>query len=132
METTGILGIVSLVINLLLSGELVVSMVTLKSLKKKAEEEAESAELGNINTAVETWKKIVDSLQEQIDRLLEQRASDAAKIESLSEQVKQQNATIEELKEQVASMEMKVKSVSRLEKTIARYEKLMDAAGIEY
>ena len=132
METTGILGIVSLVINLLLSGELVVSMVTLKSLKKKAEEEAESAELGNIDTAVETWKKIVDSLQEQIDRLLEQRASDAAKMESLSEQVKQQNATIEELKEQVASMEMKVKSVNRLEKTIARYEKLMDANGIEY
>ncbi|MBO7648752.1 MAG: hypothetical protein J6S48_05270 [Bacteroidales bacterium] len=132
METTGILGIVSLVINLLLSGELVVSMVTLKSLKKKAEEEAESAELGNINTAVETWKKIVDSLQEQIDRLLEQRTSDAAKIESLSEQVKQQNAHIEELKEQVSSMEMKVKSVNRLEKTIARYEKLLDANGIEY
>ena len=132
MEKTGILGIVSLVINLLLSGELVVSMVTLKSLKKKAEEEAESAELGNINTAVETWKKIVDSLQEQIDRLLEQRASDAAKIESLSEQVKQQNAHIEELKEQVSSMEMKVKSVNRLEKTISRYEKLLDANGIEY
>ena len=132
METTGILGIVSLVINLLLSGELVVSMVTLKSLKKKAEEEAESAELGNINTAVETWKKIVGSLQEQIDRLLEQRASDAAKIESLSEQVKQQNAHIEELKEQVSSMEMKVKSVNRLEKTISRYEKLLDANGIEY
>ena len=132
METTGILGIVSLVINLLLSGELVVSMVTLKSLKKKAEEEPESAELGNINTAVETWKKIVDSLQEQIDRLLEQRTSDAAKIESLSEQVKQQNAHIEELKEQVSSMEMKVKSVNRLEKTIARYEKLLDANGIEY
>ena len=132
METTGILGIVSLVINLLLSSELIVSTATLKSLKKKAEEEAESAELGNINTAVETWKKIVDSLQEQIDRLLEQRASDAAKIESLSEQVKQQNAHIEELKEQVSSMEMKVKSVNRLEKTISRYEKLLDANGIEY
>ncbi len=132
METTGILGIVSLAMSLLLSSELIVSTVTLKSLKKKAEEEANSAELGNINTAVETWKKIVGSLQEQIDRLLEQRASDAAKIESLSEQVKQQNAHIEELKEQVASTEMKVKSVNRLEKTIARYEKLLDANGIEY
>ena len=29
-------------------------------------------------------------------------------------------------------MDAKVKSVSRLEKTVARYEKLMDAAGIEY
>lgn len=88
--------------------------------------------IDTIDAAVETWKKIVDSLQEQIDRLLVQRASDAAKIESLSEQVKQQNAHIEQLQEQVSSMEMKVKSVNRLEKTIARYEKLMDAAGIEY
>ncbi len=88
--------------------------------------------IDTIDAAVETWKKIVDSLQEQIDRLLEQRASDAAKIESLSEQVKQQNVHIEELKEQVSSTEMKVKSVNRLEKTIARYEKLLDANGIEY
>jgi cell shape-determining protein MreC len=77
--------------------------------------------IDTIDAAVETWKKIVDSLQEQIDRLLEQRASDAAK-----------NHHIEQLQEQVASTEMKVKSVNRLEKTIARYEKLMDAAGIEY
>lgn len=88
--------------------------------------------IDTIDAAVETWKKIVDSLQEQIDHLLEQRASDAAKIELLSEQVKQQNHHIEQLQEQVASTEMKVKSVNRLEKTIARYEKLMDAAGIEY
>ncbi len=88
--------------------------------------------IDTIDAAVETWKKIVNSLQEQIDRLLEQRASDAAKIESLSEQVKQQSLRIEQLQEQVASMEMKVKSVNRLEETIDRYEKLMDAAGIEY
>ena len=88
--------------------------------------------IDNIDAAVETWQRIVNSLQEQIDRLLDQRASDAAKIESLSEQVKQQNLHIEQLQEQVASMDAKVKSVSRLEKTIARYEKLMDAAGIEY
>lgn len=88
--------------------------------------------IDNIDAAVETWKKIVDSLQEQIDKLLAQRASDAAKIESLSQQVKQQNLHIEQLQEQVASTEAKVKSVSRLEMTVARYEKLMDAAGIEY
>lgn len=132
METMGVFGIISLVVNLLLGGTSIVQFVTIRSLKKKAEEEAKGAALENIDAAVETWKKIVNSLQEQIDKLLAQRASDAVKIEGLSEEVKQQNQRIEQLQEQVASMDAKVKSVSRLEKTVARYEKLMDAAGIEY
>lgn len=139
MESFGVYGIISTVLNVLLSGGLLATLVTLRSLKEKAKEEAKkakeetkSAALENIDAAVDTWKKIVNSLQEQIDKLLAQRASDAAKIDSLSEQVKKQNLHIEQLQEQVASMEAKVKSANHLENTIARYEKLMDAAGIEY
>ena len=128
----GIFATISGILNILLGGTSFVEFVTIKSLKKKSAEEAKGAALENIDAAVETWKKIVNSLQEQIDKLLAQRASDAVKIEGLSEEVKQQNQRIEQLQEQVASMDAKVKSVSRLEKTVARYEKLMDAAGIEY
>lgn len=88
--------------------------------------------IDTIDAAVETWKKIVDSLQQQIDKLLAQREADAKRIESLSSESAAMAKQVEELKEQIASMEMKVKSVNRLERTIARYEKLMDAAGIEY
>jgi peptidoglycan hydrolase CwlO-like protein len=127
-----IFAIISGILNLVLTSGIIVTLATLRSVKAKAKEEAKGAALENIDAAVETWKKIVNSLQEQIDKLLAQRASDAVKIEGLSEEVKQQNQRIEHLQEQVASMDAKVKSVSRLEKTVARYEKLMDAAGIEY
>ena len=47
METTGVLGIVSLVLNLVLSGGLLVTVVTLRSQKAKAQEEAKGLAIDN-------------------------------------------------------------------------------------
>ena len=77
METTGILGIVSLALNLVLGGGLIVTLVTIRSLKAKAEEEAKSLAIDNDRKVtelvneyfVEPLKKDITSLRWQVSRL---------------------------------------------------------------
>lgn len=77
MESMGIYGIISLVLNLLLSGTVIVQVVTIRSLKKKAEEEAKGIALDNekklsemINEYfVEPLKKEITSLRRTVSRL---------------------------------------------------------------
>ncbi len=77
METTGILGIVSLALNLVLGGGLIVTLVTIRSLKTKAEEEAKSLSIDNDRKVselvneyfVEPLKKDITSLRRQVSRL---------------------------------------------------------------
>lgn len=77
METTGVFGIVSLVLNLLLSGGLLVTVVTLRSQKAKAQEEAKGLALDNDEKVskmvneyfVEPLKKDITSLRRQVSRL---------------------------------------------------------------
>lgn len=77
METIGVFGLVSSVLNLLLSGGLVVTLVTLRSQKAKAEEEAKGLALDNDKKVsemvneyfVEPLKKDITSLRRQVSRL---------------------------------------------------------------
>lgn len=85
-----------------------------------------------IDAAVETWRKIVDSLQEQIDKLLLQRQEDSEKIEKLTRETIELNRQVKTLREEVENLQQKVKSINKLEKTIARYEKLLEEHNITY
>lgn len=77
MERIEIYALVSTLLNLLLSGGLIVTLVTLKSIQKKAKEEAESVALDNekklsemINEYfVEPLKKEITSLRRTVSRL---------------------------------------------------------------
>lgn len=77
METIGVFGLISSVLNLLLSGGLVVTLVTLRSQKAKAEEEAKGLALDNDKKVsemvneyfVEPLKKDITSLRRQVSRL---------------------------------------------------------------
>lgn len=77
MESIGIYGLVSTLLNLLLGGGLFVTLVTLKSIQKKAKEEAESVALDNEKKLsemikeyfVEPLKKEITSLRRTVSRL---------------------------------------------------------------
>ncbi|MCR5190327.1 MAG: hypothetical protein K6C07_02830 [Bacteroidales bacterium] len=77
MESIGIYGLVSTLLNLLLGGGLVVTLVTLKSIQKKAKEEAEGVALDNEKKLsemikeyfVEPLKKEITSLRRTVSRL---------------------------------------------------------------
>ena len=77
MESIEIYGLVSTLLNLLLGGGLVVTLVTLKSIQKKAKEEAESVALDNEKKLsemikeyfVEPLKKEITSLRRTVSRL---------------------------------------------------------------
>ncbi|MDY6347037.1 MAG: hypothetical protein SPL42_01205 [Bacteroidales bacterium] len=77
MESIGIFGIISSVLNLLLGGGLLVTVVTLRSQKAKAEEEAKSLALDNDKKVsemvneyfVEPLKKELTSLRRTVSRL---------------------------------------------------------------
>ena len=77
MENIGVYGLVSTLLNLLLGGGLVVTLVTLKSIQKKAKEEAESVALDNEKKLsemikeyfVEPLKKEITSLRRTVSRL---------------------------------------------------------------
>ena len=88
--------------------------------------------IDNIDAAVETWQKIVDALQAQIERLLKQRESDAQKIDALTREITLQVNQIENLKMKVEKLETEVAKKDRLEALLKRYENLMTDAGIPY
>ena len=77
MERIEIYALVSTLLNLLLSGGLIVTLVTLKSIQKKAKEEAESVALDNEKKLsemikeyfVEPLKKEITSLRRTVSRL---------------------------------------------------------------
>jgi flagellar basal body-associated protein FliL len=61
------IGIISLVLNLLFGGGLFMSLVTLKSERKKAESEAKGVEISNTEKLLETNNKyIVEPLKKEI------------------------------------------------------------------
>ncbi|MBR4535955.1 MAG: hypothetical protein IKO62_04780 [Bacteroidales bacterium] len=77
MENIGIFGIISTVLNLLLGGGLIVTLVTLRSQIAKAKEEAKGLAIDNdkkisemVNEYfVEPLKKEITSLRKQMSRL---------------------------------------------------------------
>ena len=99
-----------------------------KRLEKENEgldSENDRKDIANIDAAVETWQKVVKALEEQISKLLAQRQEDSRKIEELSLQVS-------ELQGKVDGMRSRLKLTEKLEKKVARYERIRAENGIAY
>lgn len=78
-----------------------------------------------IDAATDTFNKIVNSLEDRIEKLLEEHTEDMRKIDELTIQVSELKTEIEELKNNQ-------KRVVKLEKTIMRYEKLLTDNNISF
>ena len=68
----GLFEIISLVLNLLLSGGLVVTLVTLKSAQKKAAAEAKKSEIENVDSVAKMWRELAEKMQQQYAEVNEQ------------------------------------------------------------
>lgn len=85
---------ISLVLNFLLGGGLIVTLITLKSTKKQAEADAQKAlaiakasEIENVDAAVKIWRELAENMAERQAGLSEQ-------VEELSVEVRRlKNAT---------------------------------------
>jgi septal ring factor EnvC (AmiA/AmiB activator) len=94
MESTfNIFSIISLVLNLVLSGGFILTLVTVKSLKKEAaakakvvEQEAKKGEIDNVESAVKIWREIAENINKQYDDV-------SRELEVLREEVKKLRAT---------------------------------------
>ncbi|HBG39909.1 MAG TPA: hypothetical protein DDW85_00680 [Porphyromonadaceae bacterium] len=79
MEIT-VFEIVSLVLNLVLGGGFIVTFITLKSTKKKAEAEAKAAEIDNADAIIKMWRELAEKMEEQY-------ANVSIQVEKLSKEV---------------------------------------------
>ena len=80
--------------------------------------------IDDINAATDTWKNIVTSLEERIDKLLCERKEDALQIEEL-------NKRVESLQIQVNALTVFQKKAIQYEKKIAKYEKMLKEHNID-
>lgn len=87
--------------------------------------ENDRKDITNIDAAVATWQKVVDALEGQIAKLLEQRKADADRIEQLG-------TKIVELQGKVDELQARLRLTEKLEKKVSRYEKIMAEHGIIY
>lgn len=71
-----------------------------------------------IDSATDTFNKIIDSLELKIDKLLKQQESDAKKIENMANQIK-------EMQEQIENLTKDKQENIKLKKKIERYENLL-------
>ncbi len=58
--------LVSLLLNLILGGGLISSLVTLRSTKKKASYEAKASELDNVQEAITIWREMAENLRREL------------------------------------------------------------------
>lgn len=82
-------------------------------------------DITNIDAAVDTWRKVVDNLEEQIARLLEQRQKDSLQISELSQEVLN-------LRNEVLVLQNRLEQQAGNLEKIARYEKLLNENGISF
>lgn len=76
----GAFEIISLVLNLLLGGGLLMTVVTLNSTKKKAAAEAKGAEITNVDVIVKMWQDLAKKMEAQYMTVSDQ-------VERLSKEV---------------------------------------------
>ena len=72
----GTFEIISLVLNLLLGGGLLVTLATLKSTRLKAaseakasEAQAKASEIGNVDSVAKMWREFAEEMKEQLDSM---------------------------------------------------------------
>lgn len=96
--------ILSLVFNVVLGGGLLVTVVTLKAQRKKAEADAkgaeataESAELDNVDKAVKIWRDLAETMEQRNNQMQKNYDNLLSEVQSLRNEVKKQNGTINKI-----------------------------------
>lgn len=79
--------LISLLLNLLFGGGFIVSLVTLRSTRKKAESEARTSELDNVQEAVKIWREMCESLKKELESYKASQAEMNAQMEMLRREV---------------------------------------------
>lgn len=89
-------------------------------------------DIANIDAAIGTWQKIVDSLETRVNKLLEECTSLRDENSNLLKE-------ISELKSEIMKLKVETKKITRYEKTIkdledkvAKYEQLLTANNIAF
>lgn len=95
-----LLSIISIVLNGLLGGGFFIQFVTLRSLRVKAQAEADSAnantdslELDNVNKAIRIWREMSESYKLELKEWRDKYLEVAMQVESLRREVQKVNLT---------------------------------------
>lgn len=79
----------------------------------------------NIDMALETWQKVVDSLEKRVGILLE-------KVDALTLENERLKNEVSNLRDELLASNKKDKKIEQLERKIIRYERLLADNGIEF
>lgn len=79
----------------------------------------------NIDLALTTWQKVVDSLERRVDSLL-------LKVDSLTDENTKLKEEISQLRDELLLINKKDRKIEQLEKKVQKYEKLLTDNGIEF
>jgi len=95
-----LLSIISIVLNGLLGGGFFIQFVTLRSLRVKAQAEADTAnantdsvELENVNRAITIWREMAESLKLELKESRDKYSEVADQVEALRKEVQKVNNT---------------------------------------
>ena len=106
--------LISLLLNLILGGSLIVTVATLRSQKKKASAEADGAEIDNAQKLVNMWEELSKSRAEADAQQIEALKELAVKrAESDEKQISALNSKIDEFENMFNSFKKTVEKLTR-------------------
>ncbi len=79
--------IISLLLNAILGGSLIVTLVTLRATKNKANAEAKGSELDNVQEAITIWREMAENLKKELESSRENYTEMNKQVESLKRAV---------------------------------------------
>jgi predicted nucleic acid-binding Zn-ribbon protein len=72
---------ISLILNAILGGGFIASLVNLRSTKKKAASEAKSKELDNVQEAIGIWREMAEGLKKELEETRAENADFSSKMQ---------------------------------------------------
>jgi predicted nucleic acid-binding Zn-ribbon protein len=94
------LGYLSVIINALLGGGIIIQFITMRSIRAKAQAQAglakaetESKELDNVNEAITIWREMAKSLKEELQESRSNYDSVAKEVNELRSEINKLTAT---------------------------------------
>lgn len=80
-------SIISVFLNLVFGGGFLVSLVTLKASRKKADAEVKTTELDNVQEAVKIWREMAESLKSELESYKANQNNMTMQLEGLRKEV---------------------------------------------
>lgn len=107
--------IISLVLNLLLGGGLVVTLVTLKSTRKEAEAKAKAAEIDNVDSVAKMWRELAEKMNDQyeeVNKQVERLTKEVNRLRAINSKIVRllDRITPENLTDMVEKIKMEINS----------------------